>query len=185
MYPTIMLNSSRQSSWDRPEGSSDQLSQLLFMYSVMILKGKMKRALGFVMRRPIRLVDLGTVTRSMRVRNRHYAGVHSVKINLIRGSEGKVDDFDNAFNPMHERTRGRWLSVAKARLAGEELPPVELIQVDQTYFVRDGHHRISVAKALGENYIDAEVIKWDVQTSDLKKQSSLVRLKAKSAGQFL
>jgi hypothetical protein len=55
------------------------------------------------------------------------------------------------------------LNVARARLAGRELPPVELIQIGEAFFVRDGHHRISVARALGEKYMDAEVTKWEVQ----------------------
>ncbi|HZD57083.1 MAG TPA: hypothetical protein VE136_10190 [Anaerolineales bacterium] len=185
MYPTAMLNSSSQSSWHQPEGSSDLVSQAVLMYSAIILKGKLKRALSFLTRRSIRLVDLGTVMSSMRMRNQHYAGLESVKIDSIKGSEGKVGDFDNAFNPVHERTRGRWLSVARARLAGEELPPVELIQVDQIYFVRDGHHRISVAKALGEKYVDAEVIKWEVQPPDLKKQLSFATPEIRLAGQCL
>ncbi|MEJ2352408.1 MAG: hypothetical protein P8Y03_21700 [Anaerolineales bacterium] len=141
--------------------------------------------LGFLTRNLAHLVDLGTFTRSVRVRSRHYVGVQSVKISSIKGSEGKVEDFDSVFNPMHERTRERWLNVAKARLSGGELPPIELIQVDRIYFVRDGHHRISVAKALGEEYIDAEVIKWEVQTPDLKKQSSLGRLRARTAARGL
>jgi uncharacterized ParB-like nuclease family protein len=185
MVPTPMFNSSSESSWNRPQAGSDQLSQSLLLYSGMILKGKIIRILGFLTRNPAHLVDLGTFTRSVRVRSRHYAGIQSVKIGSIRGSEGKVEDFDSAFNPMHERTRSRWLNVAKARLSGGELPPVELIQVDQIYFVRDGHHRISVAKALGEKYVDAEVIKWEVQTPDLKKQSSLGRLRARTAARGL
>ena len=40
------------------------------------------------------------------------------------------------------------------------LEPVELIQVDDSYFVKDGHHRISVARALGQSAIDAEVTIW-------------------------
>jgi hypothetical protein len=90
--------------------------------------------------------------------NRRYAGIQSVPIERIRGSEGRSEDFDNAFNPLHERSLSRWLSVASVRLAGAAVPPVELIQSGEVYFVRDGHHRISVAKALGEQFIDAEVI---------------------------
>jgi hypothetical protein len=69
-----------------------------------------------------------------------------------------MEDFDDTFYPRHERMRSRWLNVASLRLAGVALPPVELIHSGGIYFVRDGHHRISVAKALGEVYIDAEVI---------------------------
>ncbi|MBK5109139.1 MAG: hypothetical protein JJE12_13460 [Anaerolineales bacterium] len=68
---------------------------------------------------------------------------------------------DDAFNPLHDRLRSRWLSVASARLSGKELPPVEVIHMGGVYFVQDGHHRISVAKALGEQFVDAEVIDLD------------------------
>ncbi|HEY3310826.1 MAG TPA: hypothetical protein VGK00_04225 [Anaerolineales bacterium] len=43
------------------------------------------------------------------------------------------------------------------KLNGRELPPVELIQVENIYYVRDGHHRISVSRSLGQDFIDAEV----------------------------
>jgi hypothetical protein len=49
------------------------------------------------------------------------------------------------------------LNIAKLRLEGRPLPPVELIQVGDSYFVRDGHHRISVARAFGQTAIDAQV----------------------------
>ena len=65
------------------------MSQSLLMYSAMILKGKLKRALSFLTRKSVRLVDLGTVMTSMHVRNQHYAGLESVKIDSIKGSEGK------------------------------------------------------------------------------------------------
>jgi hypothetical protein len=88
----------------------------------------------------------------------HYVGLRTVPIHSIRGSESRCQDFDADFCPLQTRTRERWLSVATARIKGLTLPPVELIQVGTEYFVRDGHHRISVARALGEQNIEAEVI---------------------------
>jgi hypothetical protein len=55
-----------------------------------------------------------------------------------------------------------WLSVAVARQRGKSLPPVKLIQVGDVYYVQDGHHRISVARALGQRDIEAEVTVWQV-----------------------
>ena len=109
------------------------------------------------------LLDLDELEPSLPVRGRHYAGVQAVAIDQIRGSEGRVQDFDSAFHPLSEKTRDRWLSVATARMQNAALPAVELIQIGEFYFVRDGHHRISVARALGEEAIDAEVIVWDVE----------------------
>lgn len=89
-------------------------------------------------------------------------GTQVVPIAQIRGSEGRSGDFDREFNPLQDRSRERWLSVAVARQQGKALPPVELIQIGEVYFVRDGHHRISVARALGQQTIEARVLVWQV-----------------------
>lgn len=68
-----------------------------------------------------------------------------------------VDSGDCSFYPVRDHNQGRWLGVATARQEEKSLPPVELIQVGDVYFVRDGHHRISVARALGQPVIEAEV----------------------------
>ncbi len=51
----------------------------------------------------------------------------------------------------------------EARLRGVHMPPVQLIELGGRYYVRDGHHRISVAKALGESFVDAEVVRWQLR----------------------
>ncbi len=92
----------------------------------------------------------------------HYAGLQTVPLAAIRGSEGRARDFDQEFNPRRTSTRERWVSIALAHLRGESLPPVILIQVGDVYFVRDGHHRVSVARAWGQQYIEAEVTVFNV-----------------------
>jgi hypothetical protein len=89
-------------------------------------------------------------------------GIRSVPIRQIRGSEGRSRYFDCDFNPLYDQARGRWLNIARARQEGKALPPVVLVQVGDVYFVRDGHHRISVARALGQLDIEAEVTVWQV-----------------------
>lgn len=84
-----------------------------------------------------------------------------VRLSDIQGSEGKSDQFDHAFHPLHEESRARWVSVAVARAMGQSLPPVDLIRVGDIYFVRDGHHRVSVASAYGQREIEANV--WVLQ----------------------
>ncbi|HEX6386942.1 MAG TPA: hypothetical protein VF177_19950 [Anaerolineae bacterium] len=108
------------------------------------------------------LCDLGNVREVAILQSRRYAGIHDVPIQQIRGSEGRSHDFSNDFRPLQSRTRQRWVNVAAARQQGLELPPVELVQVGNVYYVRDGHHRISVASARGETAVDAEVTVWDV-----------------------
>lgn len=95
-------------------------------------------------------------------RSQHYAGIRTVPIERIRGTESRSGDFDCDFNPLHSRTAERWVSIAFVRSSGTTLPPVELIQVGSDYYVRDGHHRISVERAFGKEYIDAEVMVLDL-----------------------
>ena len=118
---------------------------------------------AFITRRPGRLLDLEQVTCCSVVQSSHSLGTHPVDIHQIRGTLGRTQDFDDQFNPLKERVRDRWKRVALAFLRDEALPAVELVEVDGVYFVRDGHHRISVARAMGREFIDAEVIQMDYQ----------------------
>lgn len=81
-----------------------------------------------------------------------------VALDSIVGSEDRSEDFDAAFNPLKTHNRERWISVAAARRMGVVLPVVELVQAGDKYYVRDGHHRISVARALGQLEIEAKIV---------------------------
>lgn len=110
-----------------------------------------------------RLVDLNVITPNQ-VHGLCYAGIQSVAISQICGSMGRTGDSTRrSLHPLDDRLRSRWTSIAMARSQYIALPPVSLVQVGNLYFVEDGHHRISVARALGESAIDAEVTVWDVQ----------------------
>ncbi|HYN89337.1 MAG TPA: hypothetical protein VER55_12440 [Ardenticatenaceae bacterium] len=108
------------------------------------------------------LLSLAAVLDGRRIQGERYVGIHEVPLSQIRGSEGRSVDFDAGFLPRQDHTRGRWMSVAVAYELEMALPPVELIQVGESYFVRDGHHRISVAKARGQTEIEARVIRIEV-----------------------
>jgi hypothetical protein len=108
------------------------------------------------------LVDLSEVGVACAVGAPRYAGMRTVPIDQIRGSQGRSNDFDRDFNPLQARTRDRWLGIAGARGRGQTMPPVDLIRVGDVYFVQGGHHRISVARALGQLDIEAEVTVWQV-----------------------
>lgn len=86
-----------------------------------------------------------------------HAGLKTVAMANIRGSEDRRGDFDIDFLPLNDRTSARWHSIARARLEGRALPVVNLLKIGDAYYVRDGHHRISVARLLGETAIEAEV----------------------------
>jgi hypothetical protein len=97
------------------------------------------------------------------IRAQHSLGLRSVEIERIAGTESRADDFDAHFNPREDRIRQRWVNIAELRLRQAALPAVELIQVGSEYFVRDGHHRISVARVLGNAFIDAQVTLIELQ----------------------
>jgi hypothetical protein len=90
------------------------------------------------------------------------AGLKVVPLDQIVGSVDRGRDFDRRFRPTSGRSRSRWEHIAAAARRGEAFPPVDLVKVGQLYFVRDGHHRVSVARALGRTDIDAYVT--DVHT---------------------
>jgi hypothetical protein len=115
----------------------------------------------FMLSRFSGLRDLAALP-SSQVRSRRYGGRKTVLLDKICGSMGRIADFDCHFHPRSDRLEDRWVSVAMARMQHIPLEPVNLIQVGECYFVQDGHHRISVARARGETTIDAEIIIWEL-----------------------
>lgn len=85
-------------------------------------------------------------------------GLREVPVERIVGSTDRAHDYDRDFRPRRRHASARWQSVARAAHAGTVLPPVRLRQIGDDYFVVDGHHRVSVARALGQGFVDAEVI---------------------------
>lgn len=84
-------------------------------------------------------------------------GIRVVPLDRIVGSVDRGRDFDRRFRPTSGRSRSRWEQIAAAARRGESFPPIDLVEVGQLYFVRDGHHRVSVARALARTDIDAYV----------------------------
>jgi hypothetical protein len=71
-------------------------------------------------------------------------------------------EFDRSFRPTSGRVRRRWERIAAAQRRGESMPPIDVYRIGELHFVKDGHHRVSVARALGHSHIDAYVT--EVQT---------------------
>ncbi len=124
--------------------------------------------------KPKRLVAMPEV---YEVKNSYSLGIRSVEIDKIKGSEGRSSDYNDAFQPLKNNAKDRWVRMAMLVWLGAALPPVELIQVDDVYFVRDGHNRISTMRALGCKYVDACVTRLETSFS-LKKQSRSARTPA-------
>jgi hypothetical protein len=84
-------------------------------------------------------------------------GLQVVQLDTIVGTTDRLSGFDRQFRPTSSRVRTRWERVAAAMHRGEALPPVSLYRLGEAHFVRDGHHRVSAARALGRADIDAYV----------------------------
>ncbi len=90
-------------------------------------------------------------------RAENYLGTKVIPLDQIVGSVDKVKDFDRRFRPTSARSRQRWERLARASRTGEVIPPIDVYQVGDYYFVSDGHHRVSVARAMGVDLIEARV----------------------------
>ena len=84
-------------------------------------------------------------------------GRRVVRVEQIVGSVGKSPQFDSGFMPAKRSLEGRWKRVDRAFHRGIDLPPVVLHKIDDSYFVVDGNHRVSVARYHGVETIEAEV----------------------------
>lgn len=105
-----------------------------------------------------RLLPLNDVKKILKPKNEVYIGLKTVPIKKIVGSEGRYNDFDNHFLPRSNELKQRWVNIDQAHLSDIVLPPIQLYELGGLYFVRDGNHRVSVAKTQGVEFIDAEVI---------------------------
>jgi hypothetical protein len=90
-------------------------------------------------------------------RGERHIGLQSIPLDSIVGTEGRQRDFDRGFRPTSGRTRGRWERIATAARQGEAFPPIDVYRIGEVHFVKDGHHRVSVARAQGNDTIDAYV----------------------------
>ena len=118
---------------------------------------------AMIARRPNEPLSFEAVKRSLKVFGQAYRGVQTVSIDKIVGSATlRYSDFDRAFLPTQTRTKSRWRNIDRLYYQNVDLPPVQLYQIGEFYFVRDGHHRISVARERGQQFIEAELI--EVQT---------------------
>nr|MBP3283235.1 transcriptional regulator [Treponema sp.] len=104
------------------------------------------------------LISFSDIKNLLRPKNEVYMGMKTVPVNMIVGSEGRYQDFDNKFFPKNMHLKTRWEHIDMAHIQDISLPSISLYELGGVYFVRDGNHRVSVAKAKGIEFIDAEVV---------------------------
>ncbi len=140
-----------------------------------------RKVTSWLTRAPNTLLPFYEVRERMPIKGQHYLGLQHVPIERIVGSLGRYRDFDRVFLPRQSHTRSRWINIDKAHYEDVNLPPVELIKMGEIYFVKDGNHRVSVAREWEQEFIDAYVteivvpvpLTTDMDADDLELQKEL------------
>ena len=111
--------------------------------AIAVLKGQ----------RPTTLLSYDDVKEKLHIGGPIYRGVKTIRVEQIAGSLNRYHEFDRAFLPREDQLANRWQKVDRAFYQDVNLPPVVLYKVGEVYFVVDGHHRVSVAREQGQEFI--------------------------------
>ncbi|GAB4406686.1 MAG: universal stress protein [Anaerolineales bacterium] len=84
-------------------------------------------------------------------------GLREIPLDAIVGSVGRSQDFTRSFLPKNTVDKTRWARIALETESATGLPPIEVYQLGEVYFVKDGNHRVSVARQMGARTIQAYV----------------------------
>jgi hypothetical protein len=97
------------------------------------------------------------VVEALGFRGERRLGLQTIPLDSIVGTVDRSREFDRRFRPTSGRVRGRWERIAEAQRRGAAMPPISVQRIGDMHFVKDGHHRVSVARAQGRAEIDAYV----------------------------
>ena len=95
------------------------------------------------------ILPFDEVIAAVGMKSERYLGLKTVRLDSIVGTVDSRRDFDRRFRPTSSRVRERWERLALAQRRGEPIPPIDLYRIGDLHFVKDGHHRVSAAKAVG------------------------------------
>ena len=140
-------------------------------------KALLAALLDGIRRQPSEMLAFEAVRACLNVHGQIALGHQIVPVKHIIGSEGRYSDFDRRFLPLTEAIEQRWRSIERAMDRLIDLPPVDLWKISDVYFVRDGNHRVSVARWMGQWHIDAFVTELLVDvplTPDLSVRTLLL-----------
>lgn len=153
---------------------SDELSSRVREdYRRARVKAYLNRVWAILSGRPTHLLSYDEIREKLHVGGPIYRGVQTIRLDQVAGSLNRYQAFDRAFLPTQDDTASRWQWVNRAFYEEISLPPVVLYKVGDVYFVVDGHHRVSVAREQGQEFIEAEVRECATRvniTPDLKAE---------------
>jgi len=142
--------------------SNDKSLQAGFMEGMNKFSGARSRAfwqemINHLRGKPAELLSFEDVKQRLRLREESYKGLQEVPLSQIVGSVGRYREFTRNFLPKRREMQERWSRVYAQATGMTGLPPIELYKIGDTYYVRDGNHRVSVARQLGAVSIQAHV----------------------------
>ncbi len=144
-----------------------------------------RQALGVVTRRPYLLVPFEDVRQRLNAPLQVDRGIQLIPLAKIVGSLGRARDFTRDFLPRTETTGERWRRLLMAAERFTPLPPIEVFQVGDCYFIIDGNHRVSIAHLLGATDIEAHVVELPVHTAITPDMDAAQMLRAAEREGFL
>ncbi|NWG17249.1 MAG: hypothetical protein HXY41_11490 [Chloroflexi bacterium] len=141
---------------------SDDSFKMNYSEGINVYQSARRRAfwqdvIGLLRNKPAELLSFDDIKTRLRLREESYKGLQDVPLDRIVGSVGRYRDFTSSFLPKSSTSQDRWSRVYAQVHSMEGVPPIELYKVDDVYFVRDGNHRVSVARQLGAKTIQAHV----------------------------
>jgi hypothetical protein len=156
--------------------SNELNSRVQSDFSKARFKSFINQALSILSGQPAKLLSYNEVKEKLHIGGPIYRGVKTIRVDQIAGSLNRYHEFDRAFLPKDDQLASRWQKVDRAFYEEIYLPPVVLYKVGEVYFVVDGHHRVSVAREKGQEFIEAEVrecftrvnITPNIRTEDLE-----------------
>ena len=110
-------------------------------------------------------------------RGEYHLGLRTIRLDTVVGTVEETRDFDRRFRPTSDRDRQRWEQLDLAERDGAVIPPIEVYRIGDLHFVKDGHHRVSVAMATGQEMIDADVteVLTQLPATGISRRSDLMR----------
>lgn len=139
----------------------------------------LEEVIGLLRGKPAELLSFDDIRARLRLREESYKGLQDIPVEQIKGSVGRYRDFTRDFLPKSNNMRERWSRVYASVNSMQGVPPIDVFKVGDVYFVRDGNHRVSVARQLGAKTIQAHVTELPTNIK-LEPGMTLEDLNAKS-----
>lgn len=147
-------------------------------FARMRLRADLEQVMARLTGKPLDLLAYEEVRQQLRAESAQRRVLKEIPLDAIVGSVNRTSDFNRHFLPLRDSDVHRWANIKTLAPEGEGLPPIEVYQMGDVYFVQDGHHRVSVARHLGASYIEAYVTEVPTRvplTPDVDAHAVLVK----------